>query len=82
MEHLNNLFLSTNYKVFNVLACRKRPIQSNYQEVATKKCFCRLLEKYLGTNAGLWSSVYLRFWILENFFEEFCDAWVLRNYFY
>ena len=34
-----------------------------------------LLEKKLGTNASLWSSVCLLFWIFDNFFEDFCDVY-------
>ena len=29
----------------------QRPIQSNYQEMATKRCFVELVKKYLGMNA-------------------------------
>ena len=30
-------------------------------------------QKYLGMNAGLWSSMGVWFWIFENFFEGFCE---------
>ena len=43
------------------------------------RVFVNLLEKYLGMNAGLWSSVCVWLWIFEKIFEEFCDLRVLRG---
>ena len=44
-----------------------------------ERVFVNLLEKYIGMNAGLWSSVWVWFWIFEKFFEELCDVRVLRG---
>ena len=52
----------------------ERSIQSNYHKVAPKGVFINLLEKCLGMNAGLWSSVCVWFRIFEKSFENFCDA--------
>ena len=46
-----------------------------------KDVFVKLLEKYVGMNAGLWSSVYMWFKIFVNICEDFWDVWALRSYF-
>ena len=71
-----NVF-STN-EDFEHLSTKKEPFNQIIRKWQPKDVFVDLLEKYLGMNAGLWNSVYMCFWIFENFREDFWDVWVLR----
>ena len=67
---------------FENLSMKKDPLNQIIRKWPPKGIFVDFLEKWLGMNAGLWSSVYVWFWIFENFFEDFWDLRVLRSYFY
>ena len=43
----------------------ERPIQSNYQEVATKRCFCQFIGEIFRCEHWIW--------IFEILFEDFCE---------
>ena len=50
---------------------KNNPFNQIIRKWQPKGVFVNLLEKYLGMNAGLCSSVYVWFWIFENFREDF-----------
>ena len=52
----------------------KDPFTQIVKKWPPKGVFVDLLQKYLGMNAGLWSSVCVWSWIFERFFENFCIA--------
>ena len=47
---------------------KKDPFNQIIRKSPPKSVFADLLEKYLGMNAGLWSSVRVLFWIFGKFF--------------
>ena len=53
----------------------KDPFNQIIKKWPVKGVFVNLVEKYLGMNAGLWSSVWVWSWIFKNFFENFCDIY-------
>ena len=73
LHFLYNVFFSTN-EDFEHLSMKKDPFNQTIRKWQPKAVFINLLEKYLGMNAGLWSSVYVWFWIFENFREDFWDV--------
>ena len=66
-------FFSTN-EDFEHRSMKRDPFNKTIRKWEPKGVFVDLLETYLGMNAGLWSSVYVWFWIFENFCEEFWDV--------
>ena len=50
----------------------KDPFNQIIKKWQPKGAFVDLVEKYLGMNAGLWSSVCVWSWIFKNFLENFC----------
>ena len=52
----------------------KDPFNQIIKKWPPKGVFVDLVEKYLGVNAGLWSSLCVWSWIFEKIFENFCDV--------
>ena len=82
LHYISNSFLHFQHNLFFLLISFSTPHhgqRSIIKKWPPKGVFVDLLEKYLGMNAGLWSSVCVWPWIFKSFFEDFCDVCERRS---